>query len=133
MNRPADHALADGEFIMMTLRSHDQYNTTIYGLHDRYRGIRNARRVVLMNEEDVAEAQLESGSRVDISSHYDGKERVARGFTVVPYPIPTRCLGTYFPEANVVVPSNRTARISNQPISKSVIVSVRRSEQSVQQ
>ena len=126
VNRLPDHALAEGEFLMMTIRSHDQYNTTIYGLHDRYRGIHHARRVVLMNEEDVAAAQLEKGALVDISSFYDGVERRAHGFTVVPYCIPTRCLGTYFPEANVVVPYNRSARISNQPISKSVVVKVSR-------
>ena len=129
VNRPADHALADDEFLMMTIRSHDQYNTTIYGLHDRYRGIRNARRVVLMNEEDVAEAQLESGALVDISSYYDGEERVGQGFTVVPYSIPRRCLGTYFPEANVVIPYHRSARTSHQPISKSVVVKVKRSSE----
>ena len=129
VNRLPDHSLADDEFLMMTIRSHDQYNTTIYGLHDRYRGIHNVRRVVLMNEEDVAAAQLENGALVDISSSYDGVERTARGFTVVPYPIPLRCLGTYFPEANVVVPYNRSARTSNQPISKSVVVKVKRSDE----
>ena len=129
INQLPSHSLASDEFLMMTIRSHDQYNTTIYGLHDRYRGIHNARRVVLMNEEDVAAAQLEKGALVDISSRYDGNERIARGFTVVPYSIPTRCLGTYFPEANVVVPYNRSARTSNQPISKSVIVKIKRSDQ----
>ncbi len=127
INRLPDHVLKEDEFLMMTIRSHDQYNTTIYGLHDRYRGIHNARRVVLMNADDVAAAQLEKGALVDISSHYDGIERVAPHFTVVPYDIPLRCLATYFPEANVVVPYNRSATRSNQPISKSVVVKVARS------
>ena len=128
INRLPDHLLADDEFLMMTIRSHDQYNTTIYGLHDRYRGIHNARRVVLMNEEDVAAAQLEKGAIIDIYSSYDGVERIAHRFTIVPYCIPLRCLATYFPEANVVVPYNRSATKSNQPISKSVVVKVKRSD-----
>ena len=130
INRLPDHALANDEYLMMTIRSHDQYNTTIYGLHDRYRGIYNARRVVLMNAEDIAAAQLEKGAVVDICSHYDGVERVAPRFTVVPYDIPLRCLATYFPEANVVIPYNRSATKSNQPISKSVVVKVVRSSDS---
>ena len=128
VNQPSDHSLGNDEYLMMTIRSHDQYNTTIYGLHDRYRGIHNARRVVLMNEEDIAAAQLEKGAQVNLMSYYDGEERVASGFTVVAYPIPTRCVGTYFPEANVVIPHQQTARQSNQPISKSVVVKIKRND-----
>ena len=128
VNQPSDHSLGNDEYLMMTIRSHDQYNTTIYGLHDRYRGIHNARRVVLMNEEDIAAAQLEKGAQVNLVSYYDGEERVASGFTVVAYPIPTRCVGTYFPEANVVIPHRQTARQSNQPISKSVVVKIKRND-----
>jgi anaerobic selenocysteine-containing dehydrogenase len=109
---------------MMTVRSHDQYNTTIYGMHDRYRGIHNERRVVMMNEKDLAAAGLSSGDKVDLTSEYDGEVRHARLFQVVPYPIPSGNICTYFPEANTLVPITRTARKSNTPISKSVRVRV---------
>ena len=116
--------LADGEYLMMTVRSHDQYNTTIYGMHDRYRGIHNERRVVMMNAADVAAAGLRAGQVVDLSSTYDGEVRHARTFQVVPYPIPRGNVATYFPEANPLVPITRTARGSNTPISKSVRVRI---------
>jgi anaerobic selenocysteine-containing dehydrogenase len=109
---------------MMTVRSHDQYNTTIYGMHDRYRGIHNERRVVMMNEADMKKAGLKSGQKVDMSSEYDGEVRHARLFQVVPYSIPSGNIATYFPEANTLVPITRTARKSNTPISKSVRVKV---------
>ncbi len=127
-NQLPDHSLREGEYLMMTIRSHDQYNTTIYGLHDRYRGIHNERRVVLMNENDMKEAGLEKLQAVDLVSDYDGTERRALSFLVVPYDIPSGCLATYFPEANAVVPSGRAARISNTPISKSVVVRLEKAE-----
>ena len=122
----SNHQLAAGEYLMMTVRSHDQYNTTIYGLYDRYRGIGGERRVVLMNEEDMAEAGLETGTVVDLVSEYDGEQRFARLFRVIAYPIPRTNVATYFPEANPLVPITRTARGSNTPISKSVRVRVER-------
>jgi molybdopterin-dependent oxidoreductase alpha subunit len=118
------HELADDEYLMMTVRSHDQYNTTIYGMHDRYRGIHNERRVVMMNEKDMMEAGLQSGDKVDLTSEYDGAIRHAHLFQVVPYSIPTGNVCTYFPEANSLVPVTRTARGSNTPISKSVRIRV---------
>ena len=114
--------LAPGEYLMMTVRSHDQYNTSIYGLDDRYRGIYNERRIVMMNPEDMAAAGLAAKAVVDLVSRYDGVERRANRFVIVPYDIPRGCLGTYFPEANSVVPISETALKSNTPISKSVVV-----------
>jgi molybdopterin-dependent oxidoreductase alpha subunit len=119
------HELQPGQFLMMTIRSHDQFNTTIYSDDDRYRGIYGDRRVVLLNEGDLVDAGLEEGSQVDIVSHFDGQERVARGFTVVAYPIPRRCAATYFPEANVLVPLDHVADKSGTPASKSVVISLR--------
>jgi molybdopterin-dependent oxidoreductase alpha subunit len=122
INVLSDHKLGAGEFLMMTIRSHDQYNTTIYGLHDRYRGIENGRRVVFVNRDDLRENNLIAGDHVDIESSYDGITRRAEDFVIVPYTIPSRNIATYFPEANNVVPYNRFARKSQTPISKSVIV-----------
>jgi molybdopterin-dependent oxidoreductase alpha subunit len=114
------------ELLMMTIRSHDQFNTTIYGLNDRYRGIYQERRVILMNEQDMVQRNLQSGDVVDIFNHHDGIERVAHRFIVVPYPIPPQCVATYFPETNVLVPVNSVAKKSNTPVSKGVIVTVKK-------
>jgi len=119
------HKLQPGQYLMMTIRSHDQFNTTIYGLNDRYRGIYNGRRVVFMNTDDVGAAGLQQGQLVDLTSHYQGEERVARHFMVAPYEIPRGCTATYFPEGNVLVPINSTADRSNTPVSKSVVISVK--------
>jgi anaerobic selenocysteine-containing dehydrogenase len=115
------------QFLMMTIRSHDQYNTTIYGLEDRYRGVHHGRRVILLNEEDCREARFASGDFVDITSHFCGQLRTAPRFAVYPYPIPRRCAATYFPEANVLVPIGSVADRSNTPASKSVVISLKRS------
>jgi anaerobic selenocysteine-containing dehydrogenase len=120
------HDLLPGQFLMMTIRSHDQFNTTIYSDDDRYRGVRGDRRVVLLNEEDLAAAGIPDGGAVDIVSHFEGQERVARGFTAVAYPIPRRCAATYFPEANVLVPLDHVADKSGTPASKSVVISLHR-------
>ena len=119
------HELKPGQLLMMTIRSHDQFNTSIYGLDDRYRGIRNGRRVVLLNRIDIGVAGLKEGQSVDLISHFEGEERVARSFVVVPYDIPRRCAATYFPEANVLVPVRSVADKSNTPASKSVVISIR--------
>jgi anaerobic selenocysteine-containing dehydrogenase len=116
--------LGPGQLLMMTIRSHDQYNTTLYGLDDRYRGIRNGRRVVMLNPEDMRELGLKEGQRVDLTSHFRGEQRVARSFMVVPYRIPRRCAATYFPETNVLVPIDSYAEKSRTPTSKSVVISV---------
>ena len=117
--------LAPGQLLMMSMRSHDQFNTTVYGLHDRYRGIHNERRVIFMNEADVREQGLRAGQVVDLTSHWNGTERTARQFIVVPYPIPRRCTATYYPEANPLVPIDSVAERSNTPTSKFVILSVK--------
>ncbi|MEA2206479.1 MAG: hypothetical protein QOE77_3255 [Blastocatellia bacterium] len=119
------HELLPGQFLMLTMRSHDQFNTTIYGLDDRYRGIRGGRRVVLLNEGDIREAGLTAGQAVDLVSHFADGERWARNFTVVAYNIPRRCAATYFPETNVLVPIGSVADKSNTPASKSVVISLR--------
>lgn len=126
INALADHELKENEYLMMTVRSHDQYNTTIYGLNDRYRGIYNGRRVVFMNERDAFTEGYNQGDCVDIVSNYNGIERKAEDFVVVPYPIPRQNIATYFPEANAVIPYNHVARGSQTPISKSVVVQLRR-------
>jgi len=120
--------LADGEFIMMTIRTHDQYNTTIYGLDDRYRGIKGGRRVVLMNERDIVDAGLSSADFVDLTCSAAGRVRTAERFLVVPFDIPRRCVATYFPEANAIVPVEITADKSNTPASKSVIITIKPSQ-----
>lgn len=124
VNAAPQTALSSGQYVLMTIRSHDQFNTTIYGLHDRYRGIYNERRVALMNAADMAAAGLQPGQVVDLFSEYDGITRLARQFIVVEYAIPSGCIATYFPEANALVPVNHYARESKTPISKSVIVRI---------
>ena len=119
------HDLQPDQYLMMTMRSHDQFNTSIYGLDDRYRGIHNGRRVVFLNRDDVRSAGLSAGQAVDLISHFAGEERVARNFVVVPYSIPRRCAATYFPETNVLVPLGSVADKSNTPASKSVVISIR--------
>lgn len=115
--------LPEGRLLLQTLRSHDQYNTTVYGLDDRYRGIRNGRRVVLVRPEDAAALGLPDGSYADLTSEWrDGTERVARGFRVVHYPTARGCAAAYYPETNVLVPLDATADTSNTPASKSVVV-----------
>ncbi|MCB9302167.1 MAG: FdhF/YdeP family oxidoreductase [Lewinellaceae bacterium] len=124
VNPVPKNPLAESEYLMMTIRSHDQFNTTIYGLNDRYRGVYNERRVVLMNPEDMAKAGFKSQEVVDLIGEYKGEQRVARHFLVVPYDIPRTCVATYFPEANVLVPINAYAKGSKTPASKSVVVRV---------
>ncbi len=119
-----DTGIRDNKFIMMTVRSHDQYNTTIYGLDDRYRGIYNERRVVMMNEEDIEESGFSAGQVVDLVGSYKGEQRVAQRFIIVPYDIPKRCVATYFPEANVLVPIESVAKKSNTPTSKWVEIEI---------
>ncbi|MGV3599556.1 MAG: FdhF/YdeP family oxidoreductase [Dyadobacter fermentans] len=122
---PETPVLKPGELMMMTIRSHDQFNTTVYGLNDRYRGIYNERRVILMNSKDIQERGLQNGDLVDLHNHFDGIERVAHQFVVVEYPIPEQCAATYFPETNVLVPITSVAEKSNTPTSKMVILTVK--------
>lgn len=113
----------EGRLLLQTLRSHDQYNTTVYGLDDRYRGIKNGRRVVLVRPQDALRLGLPDGSYADLTSEWsDGRERVARGFRVVHYPTAPGCAAAYYPETNVLVPLDATADTSNTPASKSVVI-----------
>jgi molybdopterin-dependent oxidoreductase alpha subunit len=112
-----------GCLLLQTMRSHDQYNTTIYGLDDRYRGITGGRRVVFVNPLDLEALGVPDGSIVDICSEWpDGRSRRATAFRVVGYPIARGCAGAYFPEANVLVPLDSTADGSNTPTSKQIVV-----------
>ncbi len=119
-----NHELKIDEYMLMTIRSHDQFNTTIYGLDDRYRGVYNERRVLFMNPEDMTAGGFKKLDVVDISSSYDGKLRTAHKFKIIPYSIPRGDLAAYFPETNVLVPHNHFADRSKTPISKSIKVTI---------
>ncbi|MEV0008102.1 FdhF/YdeP family oxidoreductase [Streptomyces sp. NPDC047973] len=115
--------LPEGRLLLQTLRSHDQYNTTIYSLDDRYRGIRGGRRIVMINPDDARTLGLADGTYTDIVSEWkDGTERRAPGFRVVHYPTARGCAAAYYPETNVLVPLDATADTSNTPASKSLVV-----------
>ncbi len=119
-------ALKQGEYMMMTIRTHDQFNTTIYGLDDRYRGIYNERRVVLMNEKDMTTEGLRPHDVVDLYSHFNGVVRESKRYIVVPYDIPQGDVATYFPEANTLIPIDSFADKSLTPTSKSVVVTMKK-------
>ncbi|MFZ1528792.1 MAG: FdhF/YdeP family oxidoreductase [Ferruginibacter sp.] len=125
---PMIHEMNGEELMMMTIRSHDQFNTTIYGLSDRYRGVKNERRVIFMNQSDMSNRSLKTGDVVDVFSKAGGTERVARKFIAVEYPIPQQCTAMYFPEANVLVPIGNVADKSNTPVSKSVLITVQKAK-----
>jgi molybdopterin-dependent oxidoreductase alpha subunit len=126
VNKPSEIELENDQFMMMTIRTHDQYNTTIYGLNDRYRGVLNERRIIFMNENDMKSLHLKKLDLVDLTSHFKNEKREAKGFLVVPYDIPKQCTATYFPEANVLVPLKSKADISNTPASKTVIITIKK-------
>ncbi|MDX6200141.1 MAG: hypothetical protein QOJ79_3292 [Actinomycetota bacterium] len=111
-----------GRLLLATIRSHDQYNTTIYGLDDHYRGIKGGRRVVFVNADDIAELGLVDGQLVDLVSEWTDGERRAEGFRLVAYAIPRGCAAAYFPETNVLVPLDSTAETSGTPTSKSIVI-----------
>lgn len=118
-----------GRFALQTFRSHDQYNTTVYGLDDRYRGVFGERQVIFIHPEDLKALNAEAGERVDVvSEHDDGIERVARDFRVVPYDIPRGSIAGYYPELNVLVPLGSAGEESDTPTSKSIMVSFRKRE-----
>ena len=124
INPLPDVSLNDDEFVMMTIRSHDQYNTTIYGLNDRYRGIKGNRRILMMNPHDMLELDLKTRDLIDITSHFNGTKRISGKWMVIPYNIPKRNVAAYFPEANELVPLESTADISNTPTSKWIICTI---------
>ncbi len=117
-------SLPPGRLLLTTIRSHNQFNTTIYDLSDRYRGIKGERRVIFMNVGDISELELKAGQVVDLTSHFDDGERHADRFIVVPYPIPRGCAAAYFPEANPLVPLGSKADRSHTPTSKSIVISI---------
>lgn len=114
--------------VLQTLRSHDQYNTTVYGHDDRYRGISGNRHIVMVNPDDIASLGLRAGQLVDIVSEFDGEagveERRVRGFEVVPYDTPRGNAAAYYPETNPLVPLGSVARESNTPVSKAVVIRI---------
>ncbi|MCI2229611.1 FdhF/YdeP family oxidoreductase [Polaribacter sp. MSW13] len=126
LNKPSEIKLEDNQFMMMTIRTHDQYNTTIYGLNDRYRGVLNERRIIFMNADDMYNLGIQKLDLVDLTSHFKGEIREAKGFLAVPYKIPNQCTATYFPETNVLVPLKSKADISNTPASKTVIITIKK-------
>ena len=114
------------QLVLMTIRTHDQFNTTIYELNDRYRGLHGKRRVLLVHPDDIGALGFVAGDSVDVTSHFRGTKRTAAGFELVAYDIPRGCCAGYFPEANVLVPLESRALESGTPTSKSVIVSFSR-------
>ena len=124
INPITPHVLANDEYLMMTIRSHDQFNTTIYGLNDRYRGIYNERRVIMMNPKDIEEAGLVNYQVVNLYSIFQAERREVKRFIVLPYNIPQKCVATYFPETNPLIPIDSVADISNTPTSKSVVIKI---------
>ncbi|CDO05970.1 hypothetical protein C1S82_28545 [Mycolicibacterium cosmeticum] len=111
-----------GRLVLQTLRSHDQYNTTIYGLDDRYRGVKGGRRVVFVNPADIAALGFHDGDRVNLISEFEGRERRAEDFRIVAYSTPAGNAAAYYPETNPLVPLDHTAVRSNTPVSKAVVV-----------
>jgi formate dehydrogenase major subunit len=112
-----------GHLLLQTLRSHDQFNTTIYGLDDRYRGVSGGRRVVFVHPDDIVALGVRDGQVVDLVSRWeDGTERIAPAFRVVAYDTPRGCAAAYYPETNPLVPLEHTALGSNCPASKSVVI-----------
>jgi len=120
------HKLDADEYMLTSIRSHDQFNTTIYGLDDRYRGVHNERRVVFMNESDMTRAGFKAGEKVDLVNNHGGTERIARLFVVVPYDIPEGNTAAYYPETNVLVPIDCVAEKSNTPTSKLIVIKIKK-------
>ncbi|CRZ13483.1 FdhF/YdeP family oxidoreductase [Mycolicibacterium neworleansense] len=116
----------EGRLVLQTLRSHDQYNTTIYGLDDRYRGVKGGRRVVFVNPADIERLGFNPNDRVDLVSEFDGQERRAKDFLIVPYSTPAGNAAAYYPETNPLVPLDHTAKKSNTPVSKAVVIRLER-------
>ncbi len=124
MHARPQHAVGDGQLLLTTVRSHDQFNTTIYSENDRYRGISDGRRVVFLNPADIERLGLHRDEWVDLIGHFEAETRRAERFKVVPYDIPAGCVARYYPESNVLVPIRSVADKSNQPTSKSIVISI---------
>jgi anaerobic selenocysteine-containing dehydrogenase len=122
----------EGCLLMMTIRSHDQFNTTVYTNNDRYRGIQGSRRVVFVNAVDLRDLDLKPGQQVDIHSHWPNEEiqtRTAKKFTLVQYDIPRGCAAAYYPETNDLIPLSSVADKSNTPAYKSVVISLHKDKE----
>jgi molybdopterin-dependent oxidoreductase alpha subunit len=120
----AEHELRSDQLLLTTIRSHDQFNTTIYGETDRYRGVARGRRVLFLSPHEIERRGFADGTLVDIVSHFGDERRRAAGFRLVPYPVPLGCAAAYFPETNVLVPVGSVSDGSNQPTSKSIVVTL---------
>ncbi len=120
--------LESGQYLLMTIRSHDQFNTTVYSEDDRYRGIRGDRRVIFLHPEDMARDAITEGAHLDVTSHFEGETRTLRGLRAVPFDLPRGCAAAYFPEANPLVPWRSFAKRSQTPAYKSVPITLRASE-----
>jgi molybdopterin-dependent oxidoreductase alpha subunit len=118
------HDLAADELLLTTIRSHDQFNSTIYGLNDRYRGVFGGRRVLFLNPADMEARNLRAGQIVDIYSHFEGEVRKAPRFAIVPYAIARRSAAAYYPETNVLIAIRSVAAKSNQPAAKCVRITL---------
>ncbi|MCB2406528.1 FdhF/YdeP family oxidoreductase [Hymenobacter lucidus] len=118
------YTLEPDQLVLMTVRSHDQFNTTIYDYNDRYRGVFGERRVLFMNRRDMADRSINAKDLIDITSHFKGDTRTVEKFIAVPYDIPRGNVAAYFPEANPLVPVASVAKTSNTPTSKYVVVTV---------
>ena len=118
------------QLVLQTFRSHDQFNTTVYGMDDRYRGIYNERRVIFLNAEDMKDRDIEPEEAIDIVSHFKGVRRRAALFLAIPYDTPRGSAAAYYPEANVLVPIDSTAETSGTPTSKSILVTLHKRDSS---
>jgi len=124
-NYPLQKELVDpGELLLMTIRSHDQFNTSIFGMNDRYRGINNERRVLFMNQHDMDQRNILPERLVQITSNYDNKIRKMDGYIAIPYPIKKGCVAAYFPEANILTSINEVSPHCYTPAYKSIRVKV---------
>ncbi len=121
--------LEPGQLVVTTVRSHDQFNTTVYAWNDVYRGIHNERRVLMMNTDDMAERGLAAGDVVNITSHFHGQQRYAKRFIVVPYRLSRGDCAGYFPELNVLLPIGSVASKSNQPAGKHIVITVEKTDE----
>jgi len=128
VNKVPENRLQEGEYQLMTIRSHDQFNTTIYSLDDRYRGVKNERRVVFMHPEDMKARGWQAKQVVNLINEHGGTRRIAERFLLVPYDIPRNCLAAYFPEANVLVPIDSFDNRSKTPASKRIVVRLEAAE-----
>lgn len=122
--------VAEGQLLLMTIRSHDQFNTTVYTDNDRYRGIKGNRRVVFISQDDAIQLDLQADQSVDIHSHWQGlDDRISKDYQVVIYPIPKGCVAAYYPETNNLIPISSVAVKSNTPAYKSVVISLHKNPQ----